>query len=84
MPQGPKSTQSRKRRHENSSTSAEVDRSIISYLESKKSNQPDDIDNFFSSMASSVRALPPKKRAEVKFTIHQIIHNAEMEATESE
>ena len=78
-PPTPATSTSTKRMKTNAS-SLEVDKSIIDYLHRSQNKQAeDDIDQFFRSMAHSVRKLSSIRRAEVKFKIHQIVHDAEME-----
>lgn len=61
-----------------------VDQTLCDYLKKKTSTtvtseEPDEIDLFLKSMASTIRKLPARKRADVRFQIHNIVHQAEME-----
>lgn len=40
----------------------------------------DEIDHFFSCMASILRRLPERTRSKIKFKIHKIVHEAEIQA----
>jgi len=67
-------------------TKDDLDATLCEYLK-KKSSTPvkadekqDDVDLFLMSMAESIRKLPARKRAEVKFKIHSIVHEAEMQS----
>lgn len=65
-----------------------VDKAITDYLslrknELKRKNEhsaekDDDTDQFMKAMATSIRKLPPRVRAEVKYKIHGLVHDAEM------
>ena len=66
-------------------TQDDLDATLCRYLK-KKSHSPkkteekqDDVDLFLQSMAASIRKLAASKRAEVKFKIHSIVHEAEMQ-----
>ncbi|KAL8607097.1 hypothetical protein ACOMHN_008683 [Nucella lapillus] len=39
----------------------------------------DEVGLFLASMAGSIRKLPPEVQAQVRFSIHRIVHDAEME-----
>ena len=57
---------------------------IVHYLERKEScstkpKEEDDVDKFLGSMAATMKKFPERVKAEVKFKIHQIIHQAEMD-----
>ncbi|CAB3981603.1 transcription factor Adf-1-like [Paramuricea clavata] len=69
---------SRKRRQ--NSTENAVDLSIVEYLKSRKTipDKPDEITEFFNSMAISVKKIPELQQAVVKFKIHQIVHEMEI------
>ena len=45
----------------------------------KREEKRDDVDLFLQSMATTIRKLPARTRAEVKFKIHSIVHEAEMQ-----
>ena len=66
-------------------THHDLDATFCQYLK-KKSRSPvkieekqDDVDLFLQSMAGTIRKLPAHERAEVKFKIHSIVHEAEMQ-----
>lgn len=62
-----------------------VDVTFCEYLKKKartpekSGERPDDVDLFLQSMADTIKKLPARKRAEVKFQIHSIVHKAEMQ-----
>lgn len=65
-------------------SSLDVERSILEYLQQKKASttvptKEDDIGKFFESMAATVRKLPDRMQADVKFQIHQLVHQSEMQ-----
>ena len=71
-----------------SNPSQEVDQLMEKYLESRivqpsmSSSKPpkeDEIEKFLLSMAPTLRKMPERVLADVKFQIHQVIHQAEME-----
>ena len=71
----------RKQKH----TQDDLDATLCQYLK-KKSRSPvkteekqDDVDLFLQSMAGTISKLPARKQAEVKFKIHSIVHEAEMQ-----
>ncbi|XP_064597534.1 transcription factor Adf-1-like [Liolophura sinensis] len=66
-------------------TQDDLDATLCHYLK-KKSRTPekreekqDDVDLFLLSMAGTIRKLPARKRTEVKFKIHSVVHQAEMQ-----
>ncbi|KAK3779418.1 hypothetical protein RRG08_015819 [Elysia crispata] len=66
-------------------TQDDLDATLCQYLK-KKSRTPkkreekqDDVDLFLQPMAGTIRKLPARARAEVKFKIHSIVHEAEMQ-----
>ena len=44
----------------------------------KVKEKPDDIALFLNSMAGSIRKLPARQQAKVKFEIHSLVHKAEI------
>ncbi|KAJ8050868.1 hypothetical protein HOLleu_04234 [Holothuria leucospilota] len=69
--------------------SYEVEKSILQFLSNKKSpkappsssaTKEDEIDHFCRSMATTLRRLTSKSRAEIQFEIHRLVHHVEMEA----
>lgn len=42
-------------------------------------SQEDDLSLFMRSMAQTMRRLPPRQRAVLKYQIHALVHKAEME-----
>lgn len=65
----------------------DVDTTICEYLKKKIRSpvkideKPDDVDLFLQSMAASIRKLPAHQRAAVKYKIHGIVHEAEMQCS---
>ena len=66
-----------------------VDAAIADFLTEKKKDlmnkrtaaveeKEDDIDHFMKSMAPTIRKLPTRMKADVKYRIHGIVHEAEM------
>ncbi|MES1922383.1 hypothetical protein MHBO_003891 [Bonamia ostreae] len=61
----------------------EVDQTICNYFKkasvpAKAAEKPDDVDLFLQPMVGTIRKLPARQRAEVKFKIHEVVHKAEM------
>ncbi|KAL3186078.1 hypothetical protein MRX96_028207 [Rhipicephalus microplus] len=56
--------------------------SIQAIAKKKKALQPDECDIAGSLVAVKLKALPKKKRSQVLFEIHKLLHEAEMECLE--
>ncbi|XP_064630942.1 uncharacterized protein LOC135494356 [Lineus longissimus] len=76
----------KKRRCFKAQAADEVEVAIVDYLKAKKEPTPkraeetdDYVTLFLNSMANSIRKLPAKAQAEVRFSIHKVVHDAEME-----
>lgn len=57
--------------------SDEIRTALLSFLQ--RHNEQDDEDRFFLSMAAVCRTLPPDVRATLKFRIHHMIFDAQMD-----
>ena len=71
---------SKKRKRQSEQDSWQVDKDILSYLQEVRNQEAEDEDDiFFRSMAVACKKLPPRAKSSVKFKIHKIIHEAELE-----
>lgn len=66
------------RQVEREKDSGEVRGALLSYL--RRHNEQDEEDRFFLSMAAVVRTLPTDVRATLKFRIHHMIFDAQMDS----
>lgn len=73
-----KNSKRKKRKHE------EIDQTMIEHINHKTvsplKTAEDDVDLFLQSIAPAIKQLPPLQRADVKYKIHGIVHEAETSA----